>query len=254
MALRGKVALVTGSSRGIGAAIAEALAREGARVIVNANRSVDAGEAVAARIRRAHGRDASVMLQADCSSEAGCQQLVREAVAWSGGRLDHLVINHGINKLIPHTDLDAIDEGFLRRVFDANVFGPFYLTRAAMPHLQRGEGDHSILITGSVAGLRPVGSSIVYAMTKAAVHHMVRLIAKSFGPRVRCNAIAPGLIDTELARDLIESGAKAAIEATIPAARVGVPEDCVPAAMAAITSTYMTGVVIEIDGGLCAKL
>ena len=197
MKLTGKVCIVSGSAKGIGKAIARKFGREGATVVINSVTSSKEGKEVAATIG-----NGSIYVRADCSTEEGCTHLVSSCVK-RFGRLDILVANHGINKVVAHTDLDGIDATFLQRVFQTNVFGVFWLIRAAMPHLRLSSAP-SVLIVSSIAGIRPVGSSIAYAMTKAAVNHLTVLLAKSFGP-VTVNALAPGLVRTELASKFDES-------------------------------------------------
>ncbi len=237
---RGKVALVTGSSSGIGEAIARHLARAGARVVVNSSSSVDAGEALAAALGDA------IYHQADISDEDACREMVSRAVEWGGG-LDILVNNAGFTSVIPHRDLDAVTDEIFRRIFDVNVMGTWYLSRAAMAPLRR-SGDGAILNVTSIAGVRPVGSSIPYAMSKAALNHMTRLMANVAGPEVRINAVAPGLVRTPWTADwdtLHDSMSEA-----VPLGRSAEPDDVATTAMGILASRYMTGEVVVLDGGM----
>lgn len=194
----GKVALVTGSGSGIGQAIAEALFAAGATVVCN-SRS-ESSVAVAAALDPEKKR--AVAFLGDLSVDAECRKLVAQTVE-QFGRLDIVVNNAGKNHPVKHTDLEGVTEDALRSVFDINVFGTFYVSRAAMPHL-RASGDGSILNITSVAGIRPGGSSMPYSMSKAAANHLTLMLAKSFGPEVRVNAVAPGLTDTPLVTSLVE--------------------------------------------------
>ena len=182
--LDGRVAIVTGSSSGIGAAIARKLSELGCRVVVNSSSSVAAGTAVAESLP-----SEALYVQADISDQAQGRALVERTVD-RFGRLDVLVNNAGWTRIVEHSDLDALTDEILRRTFEVNVFGTWWLTRAAMPYLRRSP-DPNVVMTTSVAGLRPVGSSIAYAMSKAALNHLTALLAKSCGP-VRVNAVAPG--------------------------------------------------------------
>ena len=237
--LDGRVAVVTGSSSGIGEAIARRLSELGCRVVVNSSSSVAAGTAVAESLP-----SEALYVQADISDQAQGRALVERTVD-RFGRLDVLVNNAGWTRIVEHSDLDALTDEILRRTFEVNVFGTWWLTRAAMPYLRRSP-DPNVVMTTSVAGLRPVGSSIAYAMSKAALNHLTALLAKSCGP-VRVNAVAPGLIDTPLSADLTEQ--HAAVAATAPLRRSGRPEDCAEAVIGLLRNTYVTGHVVVVDGG-----
>ncbi len=243
MGFKDKVVLVTGSSRGMGAALAKAITAQGGLVVINAASSIETGTALAASLPGA------IFIQADCSDPDQCKQLVAKTISHYN-RLDHLVLNHGINKVVDHKDLDSLDDEFIQKVFQVNTMALLYLTKAAMPHLKRAQaeyGDASILVNSSVAGLRPVGSSIAYAMTKAAANHFVKLIAKSHGP-VRCNAVAPGLIETELAADLV-THLKGWVESVQPIPRIGQPDDVSEVMMSLLNLRHVTGQVVAVDGG-----
>ena len=191
--LDGTVAIVTGSSSGIGEATAQRLASLGAHVVVNSASSVEAGQAVADGLPTE-----SIYVQADISDEDQGRALIDRTIE-RFGRLDVLVNNAGWTTVVPHGDLDALTDDILRRTFEVNVFGTWWLTRAAMPHL-RASADPCVVMVTSLAGVRPTGSSIAYAMTKAALNHLTLLLAKSCGP-VRVNAVAPGLVETPWTAD-----------------------------------------------------
>mmetsp|Transcript_10599 Transcript_10599/g.24116 ORF Transcript_10599/g.24116 Transcript_10599/m.24116 type:complete len:358 (+) Transcript_10599:49-1122(+) len=237
-----KVALVTGSSAGIGRAIAEALAEEGYRVVINSSSRPEEGHAVAEALPGGHG----LYFQCDCGQEDQCKRLVQQVVQ-ECGRLDALIINHGINKVIPHDQLDLIESEFLQKIFAVNLFGPLWLSTAAMPHLQKSE-DGNIIMTSSAAGCRPMGSSIPYSLTKAALNQLAKLLAKSHGP-VRVNAVAPGLIKTRITSGAEWDPLHEKCEKTLPLHRVGEPQDLVEVVLSILRSKYMTGQVIGVDGG-----
>jgi len=238
--LSGRVALVTGSSSGIGEAVARSLAAAGAAVIISSARSVEAGRAVAASL------PVATYVQADIADEEDGRRLVAEAVAFEG-RLDVLVNNAGTTEVIPHGDLEAATLEVWRRIFDVNVFGTWTVTVAALPHL-RASGDGSVVNITSLAGVRPLGSSIPYATSKAALNHLTALLAKVAGPAVRVNAVAPGMVDTAWTRGWDAAGD--AVRASAPLARTGTPQDVAAAVLGIVGSSYLTGQVVVVDGGL----
>ena len=191
--LTGTVAIVTGSSSGIGERTAQRLSDLGAKVVVNSASSVEAGQKVADALP-----GESHYVQADISDKDQCQRLLDETVA-KFGKLDLLVNNAGWTTLVPHGNLDALTDEIFMKTFEVNIYGTWWLTKAAMPLLRESTDGHVVNIT-SVAGVRPVGSSIAYSMTKAALNQMTKLMAKSHGP-VRFNAVAPGLVETPWTAD-----------------------------------------------------
>ncbi|MFD5103446.1 SDR family NAD(P)-dependent oxidoreductase [Streptomyces albidochromogenes] len=239
-----RVALVTGSSSGIGAAVARRLAAAGVRVIVNSARSVKAGQALADELPG--GR----YIQADVAVEADAKRLVAEAAA-AFGRLDILVNSAGTTRFIPHDDLEAASPDVWRDIFDVNVIGVWQTITAAAPHLRAApDGGGCVVNVSSQAGVRPGGSSIPYAVSKAAVNHMTKLLAKTMGPDVRVNAVAPGMIDTPWFDGL--DGAdkvKEQVAGAVPLGRVGRPEDIADAVYDLTRAAYVTGEVLLVDGG-----
>jgi ketoreductase RED2 len=240
MSLAGKVAVVTGSSSGIGAAVARSLADAGARVVVNSSRSVAAGQAVADSLPGA------CYLQGDVADDAACQALVAQTLA-EFGRLDILVNNAGTTEVIPHEDLAAATDEIWQRILTVNVLGTWHMTRASVPAL-RAAGDGVVINVTSVAGLRPTGSSIPYAVSKAGINHLTLLLAKALGPQIRVNAVAPGLVDTPWTADW--DAARDRVRAQAPLGRTGVPEDVADAVLGLVLSGYVTGQVLAVDGGL----
>lgn len=237
-----RVALVTGSTSGIGAAVVRRLAAAGSRVVINSTTSVEAGAAMVEEL----GSDLAHYVQGDIANPADATRLVAEAVE-RFGRLDALVNNAGTTVRIPHSDFDAASPEVFRRLFEVNVIGTWQVTVAAMPHLQA-TGAGSIVNVSSLAGVRPTGSSIPYAVSKAALNHLTALLANVVAPQVRVNAVAPGLVDTPWTaewQDLHD-----AIKVMAPMGRSAVPDDIADVVMALIDSTYVTGQVWVIDGGL----
>jgi ketoreductase RED2 len=235
----GRVAVITGSSSGIGAAMARRLAGEGCAIVVNSVRSTDAGRALAAELPNA------VYVQADVSVEAESRALVDAAVE-AYGRLDVLVNNAGTTRVIPHADLGSVTPEVWHEILALNVVGTWQTSVAAVPHL-RASGAGCVVNVSSIAGSRPAGSSIPYAVSKAAVEHMTRLMANVLGPDVRVNAVAPGLITTPWTRDFTAIAEK--VRKQTPLRRVGVPEDVAEAVVGLVRSTYVTGEVLLVDGG-----
>jgi ketoreductase RED2 len=237
--LAGHVVAVTGSSSGIGAATARAFAAAGAALVVNSSRSVAEGEAVAASLPDA------AYVQGDITDPAFPEQFVNAALErW--GRLDTLVNNAGTTALIPHHDVEAASVDVWRRIFEVNVFGSWAMTVAALPALREAHG--SVVNVASVAGVRPTGSSIPYAASKAALNHMTVLLAKVVGPEVRVNAVAPGLVDTPWTDDW--DVAREVVRQVAPLKRSGRPEDVAEVILALAGAAYVTGQVVVVDGGL----
>lgn len=236
------VAVVTGSSSGIGAAIAQRLAREGYRVITNSSRSRETGEKIAAAL------DQSIYVQADVSKEEDARRLIFTATEHYG-RLDLLVNNAGRTRTIPHADLDAVTVQAWHEILGLNVVGTWQTTVAAMPYLMKSPCGAVINIS-SVAGSRVAGSSIPYAVSKAAMEHMTRLLAAAVGPQVRVNAVAPGLIETPwTAENAFFQQIADKVREITPMRRVGMPEDVADAVASLASATYTTGQVLRVDGG-----
>jgi 3-oxoacyl-[acyl-carrier protein] reductase len=244
--LTGKVALVTGASKGIGAAIATALAAEGASVVVNYASSKEGAEAVVARIKQAGGN--AVAVRGDVSRQADAKALVDAAIQ-QFGRLDILVNNSGVYAFAP---LEAITEEDFHRHFNINVLGLLLTTQAAAPHL--GEGS-SIINIGSVASrITPPGSA-VYTGTKAAVDAITGVLSRELGPRkIRVNSINPGMIETEGTHTggIIGSDFEAGTIAQTPLGRIGQPQDIASIAvfLASNDSNWLTGEQLVAGGGL----
>ena len=235
----GRVVLVTGSTSGIGEATALAFAARGHSVVFNSVSSVAAGGELAART------PGSVYLQGDVADADDCHRLI-DATLGRFGRLDVLVNNAGRTRVIPHADIDAASVEVFREIFDVNVFGTWQLIQAALPALRHSRG--SIVNITSVAGVRPTGSSIPYAASKAALNHLTVLLAKVVGPEVRVNAVAPGLIDTPWTADW--DAIRGAVSAIAPLKRSGTPADVAEVILSLSDAAYVTGQVVVVDGGL----
>ncbi|MGW6280436.1 SDR family NAD(P)-dependent oxidoreductase [Kribbella sp. NPDC055071] len=233
-----RVALVTGSASGIGAATARRLAADGMTVAVHSRSSRDAGMALAAELGGSYH-------QADLADDAAASALVPEVVA-EHGRLDVLVNNAGISWPVPHAELDGLSAADWRRVLDVNLIAPWLLCTAALPALRESGG--CIVNVTSHAGVRPKGSSVAYAASKAALNHVTKLLAAALGPSVRVNAVAPGLVDTPLTASWTD--AQELWKTSSPMRRAAQPADVADLISALVQNTYLTGEVVILDGGL----
>jgi len=245
--LKGKRALVTGSSTGIGAALALELGRLGVAVAVHGNRSLEAAERVVADIVAAGGK--AVLVSGDVSDPKAAAQIVADAVAGLGG-LDILVNNAG--GIVERVTNAAFDDGIYDQVYDLNVRSVMNITKAAHPHLKQAGGG-SIINTGSIAGrFGGFGGSVVYASAKAAVHSISRNAAREFAPdNIRVNTVAPGVIETPFHASTPKATLDGA-KASIPLGRLGTAEECVGAYVFLASdkmSGYVTGQIIDVNGG-----
>jgi ketoreductase RED2 len=208
--------------------------------VVNSSKSVSEGEALSAELR------GSTYIQADISDPLQATRLVEETVSRLG-RLDVLINNAGTTVVIPHNDIDAVTPEIWRRILDLNVIGTWQVTAAAIPHL-RESGEGCIVNVSSVAGERPTGSSIPYAVSKAAISHMTRLLANVLGPEIRVNAVAPGLVDTPWTEDWTDL--RALVAAAAPLRRTATSKDVSDVICALVRAAYVTGEVLIVDGGI----
>ena len=247
--MTGQVALITGSSRGIGKAIAEAMAEQGAKVVIS-SRKADACEATAAEINARFGEGTAIAVPANISSKEDLQALV-DATRKAFGKITALVCNAASNPY--YRALAGISDDQFRKILDNNILSNHWLIQMVAPEMrERGEG--SIIIVSSIGGLR--GSPVIggYNVSKAADFQLARNYAVEYGPDgVRVNCIAPGLIRTDFARALWEDP-KTEKRSTkgAPLRRIGEPEEIAGAVvfLASRASAFMTGQAIVIDGGV----
>lgn len=244
--LAGKVALVTGASRGIGKAIACKLAREGAKVIINYNGSKEKAEAVKSEIEAAGGQ--AEVYQCDVSDYTACETFIQTVIKEEGS-LDILVNNAGITK---DGLLMKMSEEDFDKVLDTNLKGAFNTIRFASRQMLRQKGGR-IINMSSVVGVSGNAGQANYAASKAGVIGLTKAAARELASRgITVNAIAPGFIETDMT-DVLSDKVKEASEAQIPLEHFGKPEDVAAAAafLASEEARYITGQVLHVDGGMC---
>ncbi|OBG37997.1 short-chain dehydrogenase [Mycobacterium alsense] len=246
--LTGRTALVTGSTAGLGAAIAKALAASGAFVIVS-GRDKSRGDAVVADIRSAGGYAAFVAADLGAGDEE-VRHLAAVATELAGGRLD-ILVNNAAALQMP-TPTAEISERSLREAFTVNVFAPFLLTGAVAPQMAR-DGRGAVVNIGSITGLRGSDGSAVYSASKAAVHSFTKSWADEYGPAgVRVNAVAPGPIATERQDEFADH--LAPVLARLPSRRMSTPEEVAASVvfLASDDAANIHGAVLSVDGGWAA--
>jgi 3-oxoacyl-[acyl-carrier protein] reductase len=237
--LAGRVAVVTGGTGGIGAAICKTLPQAGAAVAVGYN---SASEKAKAMLGELPG-DGHMALRMPVTDTAALKDAIA-AVDKRHARLDLLVNSAGITRFVPHGDLDALDDALISRILDVNVRG----VRAAVPVMRRGDGG-AIVNISSIAGVTAMGSNIVYCASKAAVDNLTKSLARALAPDIRVVSVSPGLVDTEFVRGLDQSWRDEQAGRT-PLRRLAAPEEVARAVLAAGTSlTFMTGAILPVDGG-----
>lgn len=250
MNIEGKVAIVTGASRGVGRATAILLAQQGCDVLLNYRSSSTEAEDAA---EEAHATGArAIAYQADVSDDSACQAMVAAARA-EFGRLDILVNNAGTTKFIGHSQMDQVSTEDWQQLMAVNVIGPFQAIRASLP-LLKAAGSAEIVNVASIAGLTSPGSSIPYGASKAALINMTVNLARAFGPsNIRVNAIAPGFIEGKWLLDGLGDRydeVKQFFEQASALGRVSQPEDIADAIVSLITgSDQVTGQTLVVDGG-----
>ena len=246
--LTGKVAIITGSSRGIGRAIAEAMADQGAKVVIS-SRKADACAEAAGAINAKHGDGTAIVVPANISSKEELQNLVDETKRQLG-RIDVLVCNAASNPY--YGPMGGISDEQFRKILENNVIANHWLIQMAAPEMIE-RRDGSIIIVSSIGGLKASGVIGAYNISKAADFQLARNLAAEFGPhQVRVNCIAPGLIRTDFARALWENPQTLQLVTMhTPMQRIGEPEEIAGAAvfLASRASSFMTGQAIIVDGG-----
>ena len=250
MATTRKIAIVTGSATGVGAATALALAARGYDLLINYSKSVAEAEAAAAACRDA-GAD-TLLMRGDVAEDADCRAMAQAAVErW--GHIDALVNNAGVTSFAGAANWDAIDAETFQRVVGVNALGTFQMIRACAPQLKAAQG--AIVNVSSIAGALGIGSSVAYIASKGAVNSMTLYFARAMAPQVRVNAVCPGLITTRWFVDgLGQEGfekVKAMYESNAPLGRACAPEDVAEAVVWLVDGARtVTGELLLLDGGM----
>ena len=248
----GKVVLVTGSATGLGAAIAVAAARRGAKaVILNCTKSLAEVEATAAAVREAGGQ--AQIAQGSVAEDADCRRIAEAAAPY--GRIDALINNAGVTKHVRHDDLAGLSKQDFLDLYSVNAIGPFQMIRACRALLEAADAP-AVLMVSSIAAVTGIGSSVAYAASKGALNTMTLSLARALAPKIRVNAICPGFIDTrwfsgafseETTQRIRDNIAK-----TTPLRAASKPEDLANAALFLVSDAarHITGETLMADAGL----
>lgn len=250
MAEDGKVAVVTGSATGIGAAVALRLARLGVAVVVNYSKS--AAEAARSVEACAEAGARTLLVQANVADDADCRRLVAETID-KFGRLDYLVNNAGVTVFAEHGDLERVNAADFRRIYDVNVIGAFQMIRAAAPHL-KASGAGAVVNVSSLAGLAGIGSSVPYAASKGALNTLTLSLARALGPETRVNAVCPGLVQSRWLEEGLGperyAGMVQQVRARTPLKAASTPEEIAEPIVWLLTGgQHVTGVLLSVDAG-----
>ena len=251
MSFKDKVAIVTGSSSGIGEATLLQLARGGAKVVLNYSSNEEAAAKAEAQAKEV-GADI-ISVKANVAEDADCRKLVQAAMdKW--GRLDILVNNAGTTKFAAHEDMDALQAEDFLRLYSVNVVGPFQMIRASLEPM-KASGGGSVVNVSSIAGVAGIGSSVAYAATKGALNTMTLSLARALSPEIRVNAVCPGFVGTPWFRDRFGQETFDKIikrmEENTPLKKAGTPESIAEAIcfFASDASSFVTGETLLIDAG-----
>jgi 3-oxoacyl-[acyl-carrier protein] reductase len=254
--LSGKVAIVTGSASGIGAATAIGLAKRGAKVVINYSKSEKEANDVAASVRASGGE--AIVVQGDVASDEDCRKIAAAAQdKW--GRIDILVNNAGTTKFAAARDLDALSADDWHRIYGVNVVGPFQMMRACVAAL-KAHGDGAVVNVSSVAGIVGMGSSIAYSASKGALNTMTIALARAYAPEIRINAVCPGYVATPWfsGRFGAENADRVAAQQAQanPLKQVAQAEDIAASVLflASAGARHVTGELLTIDDGLHLNL
>lgn len=250
MDMQGGVAIVTGSSSGVGAACAARLAERGAHMVINYSSNRDGAEATREACE-AFGVETRVV-QADVAKDEDCRRMAQVAEdAW--GRIDALVNNAGTTVFCPLHDLEGLSSDDFQRIYAVNTIGAYQMSRAVAPIMRRG-GRGSIVMVASIAGVMGVGSSIAYAASKGAMLTLTKALARVLGPEVRVNAVCPGFIQGDWLRkgmgDATYEASKAFLERTTPLGRTSTADTVADSIVSFVEGMdLVTGEALLLDGG-----
>jgi 3-oxoacyl-[acyl-carrier protein] reductase len=251
MNLENKVAVITGSSSGVGAQTAIKLATYGVKIVINYVHSEQGALKTYHEILRHNGQ--ATICQADISDENQCINLINTAIE-TFGKLDIVINNAGTTNFVEHKDLDSLTDDIWQKTLATNLLGPFYVSKAAAPYLAK-QGGGEIVMTSSIAGLTTHGSSIAYCASKAGLNSLTKTLAKALGDKnIRVNAICPGLIDGEWAQDGWQDNWEAVKNFTLEHSaikKISTSSDVADSIIAVLLgSDNMTGQLITLDSGL----
>ncbi|KAL4896463.1 putative NADP(+)-dependent dehydrogenase [Aspergillus ambiguus] len=248
--LRNRNALITGGSRGLGALVAQKYAAEGCNIAINYMSSKDVAEKLAAELQTQY-KVKAITIQGDASRKDDCINAVRTTIAQLGG-LDIVVSNAGWTKMTNFADLDAMDDDDWDKCWTTNVKGHFHLFKEALPTFNANPDGGVFLLTSSTAAVTASGSSLPYAVTKAAGLHLIKCLAQSQGSKVRVNAVLPGLLLTEWGQrfppEKIQGYKNKAVLGSVPEV-----EDAANAFVMLAKNASMTGQGIQVDSGFAIK-
>jgi len=244
MEFYGKAAIVTGGGTGIGRAVSLALAQRGVAVAVNYSRSRDNAEETAHDIEAMGGR--ALAVQADVADEGAVRSMTAHVAAHFGG-VDFLVNNAATTQYIALTKLDEVTDDVWDRIFNVNVKGMFYCARVVAPSM-RARGGGAIVNIGSIAGFTGDGSSLPYAVSKAAVIGLTRSLARALAPEIRVNSVAPGIVKTRWVEGRDEHVQR--LSTAAPLQRTATPDDIAAIVCTFLSADAMTGQTVPVDGGM----
>ena len=248
--MKGKVAIVTGSATGVGAATAVMLAQKGCNVVINYTRSKEEAMATAQLVEQ-HNVE-SLVFQADVSNDDDCQSMVEAAInKW--GKIDYLVNNAGKTKFNPFENLEGLSSKDFLDIYSVNVVGPYQMIKAVVPYMKK-QGGGAIVNDSSLAGINGVGSSIAYVTSKAALNVMTKSLAHVLGPEIRINTVAPGPIKTRWLKEGMSDEAYSALieqaEKELPLRQVATTEDVAETLVRFLEGAKLiTGEVLIVDSG-----
>ena len=249
------VAIVTGGSRGVGAATAKMLSKNGWNVIITCSSSIEEAEKVA---KECSNETAQVIaVQADVSNDLDCKATINKAIEkWN--RIDALINNAGTTKFVwDHSDLNSLDAEDFQHIYAVNVVGPFQMVKASKEHLLK-SANPCVVNVSSIGGIKGIGSSLAYASSKGALNSMTLSMARNLGP-IRVNAVCPGFIEGEwlkkgMGPEMYEA-VKLRVQTTTPLKKTCTPESVAEVIVNLIeTSELMTGQLVTVDGGASLNL
>jgi 3-oxoacyl-[acyl-carrier protein] reductase len=246
----GLVSIVTGASRGVGAATAKLLSEKGYRVVINFSKS-EAEAREIQKICQSLGGE-TLLCRADVSQDEDCRRLVAETMAqW--GRIDVLINNAGTTKFCAHNDLEGLSKEDFLRIYSVNLVGPYQMIRAVAPHMKR-NGGGVVVNMASIAGIKAIGSSVAYSASKAALINLTQAMARVLGPEIRINALCPGFIQGEwleqgLGKERYEM-VKTFWEQNVPLHRTATADQVARSVLYFIEDAVLvTGETLLLDGG-----